>query len=56
MRWSIEQLFQEGKQHLGMDDYEVRSYPGWHRHMALVILMMHFLLEVRLEFMEKKTT
>ncbi len=56
MRWSIEQLFQEGKQHLGMDDYEVRSYPAWHRHMALVILIMHFLFEVRTEFMVKKTT
>jgi len=54
MRWSIEQLFQEGKSYLGMDHYEVRSYPGWHRHMTLVILLMHFLLCVRLEFGEKK--
>jgi len=55
MRWSIEQLFQEGKGYLGMDSYEVRSYLGWHRHMTLVILIMHFLLGVRLEFGEKKT-
>ncbi len=55
MRWSIEQLFQEGKGYLGMDSYEVRSYLGWHRHMALVILLMHFLLMVRREFSEKKT-
>ena len=54
LRWSIEQLFQEGKSHLGMDHYETRSYPGWHRHMTLVILIMHFLLEIRLEFGEKK--
>ncbi len=54
MRWSIEQLFQEGKSYLGMDHYEVRSYPGWHRHMTLVILIMHFLLGVRREFGEKK--
>ena len=54
MRWSIEQLFQEGKGYLGMDHYETRSYPGWHRHMTLVILIMHFLLEVRLEFGKKK--
>jgi len=55
MRWSIEQLFQEGKRYLGMDHYETRSYPGWHRHMTLVFLIMHFLLGVRLEFGEKKT-
>ncbi|MBS4020838.1 MAG: hypothetical protein KGZ79_00245 [Dethiobacter sp.] len=42
MRWSIEQLFQEGKGYLGMDHYETRSYPGWYRHMTLVILIMHF--------------
>lgn len=53
MRWTIEQLFQEGKSYLGMDHYELRSYPGWHRHMALVSLTMHFLLEVRLQFGKK---
>lgn len=53
MRWSIEQLFQEGKSYLDMDDYEVRSYTGWHRHMTLVFLIMHFLLSVRIEFGEK---
>lgn len=56
MRWTIEQLFQEGKSCLGMGDYEVRSYTGWHRHMILVFLIMHFLLSVRLEFGSKKTS
>lgn len=55
-RWSIEQLFQEGKSYLGMADYEVRSYTGWHRHMTLVFLIMHFLLSVRLMFGSKKTS
>ncbi len=55
MRWTIEQLFQEGKSFLGLDEYEMRSYPGWHRHMALVNVTMHFLLKVRLEFGLKKT-
>ncbi len=53
-RWSIEQLFQEGKSYLGMNHYEVRSYTGWHRHMTLVFLIMHFFLNVRLEFGQKK--
>ncbi len=55
MRWTIEQLFQEGKSFLGLDKYEMRSYPGWHRHMALVNVSMHFLLTVRLDFGLKKT-
>jgi SRSO17 transposase len=54
-RWSIEQLFKEGKSYLGMSDYEVRSYTGWHRHMSLVFLIMHFLLKCRIEFGQKKT-
>lgn len=53
-RWSIEQLFREGKSWLGMGSYEIRSYTGWHRHMALVFLVMHFLLKVRIEFGKKK--
>jgi len=53
-RWTIEQLFREGKSYLGMGSYEIRSYTGWHRHMALVFLIMHFLLSVRIEFGKKK--
>ncbi|MGM0365886.1 MAG: hypothetical protein ACQEP5_05065 [Actinomycetota bacterium] len=37
----------EGKSCLGMGSYEIRSYTGWHRHMALVFLVMHFLTCVR---------
>ena len=53
-RWTIEQLFKEGKSCLGMDSYEIRSYTGWHRHMALVFLIMHFLLKLRIRFGKKK--
>lgn len=43
-RWSIEQCFEQGKQELGMDQYETRSWAGWHHHMTLVILAHHFLV------------
>ena len=43
LRWSIERCFQEGKMHLGMDHYEHRSWPAWHRHMLYVMLAQHFL-------------
>ena len=33
MRWPIEQCFKDGKEQLGMDQYEHRSWPAWHRHM-----------------------
>jgi SRSO17 transposase len=53
MRWPIETCFETGKQELGMGDYEVRSWRGWHHHMTLVFLAMAFL--VRLQSRLKKT-
>jgi SRSO17 transposase len=44
MRWPIETCFEEGKQYLGMRDYEVRSWRGWHHHMTLCILAHFFLV------------
>ena len=53
LRWPIEQCFQDGKSQVGMDHYEHRSWPAWHRHMLYVCLALHFLLRLRLRF--KKT-
>ena len=47
LRWSIERCFQEGKMHLGMDHYEHRSWPAWHRHMLYVMLAQYFLYRVK---------
>ena len=47
LRWSIERCFQEGKMHLGMDHYEHRSWPAWHRHMLYVMLAQQFLYSVK---------
>jgi SRSO17 transposase len=48
MRWPIEQCFQEGKSQLGMNRYEHRSWPAWHRHMLYVFLALHFLMGLRI--------
>jgi SRSO17 transposase len=50
LRWPIEQCFQDGKSQVGMDRYEHRSWPAWHRHMLYVCLALHFLLCLRLRF------
>jgi SRSO17 transposase len=42
-RWAIEQCFEETKRELGMDQYEIRKYPGWHHHM-LTCMLAHFFL------------
>ena len=56
MRWSIEQSFQECKEHLGMDHYELRSWTGWRRHMLLVLISHLFLNKLRRNFSLKKDT
>ena len=43
LRWSIEQCFEESKTELGLDQYEVRKYPGWHHHI-LTCMLAHFFL------------
>jgi SRSO17 transposase len=53
MRWPIELTFAVGKDELGMDQYETRSWLGWHHHMVLVMLAHHFLVWVRQQFQEK---
>lgn len=47
MRWSIEQCFNEFKQHLGMDHYEVRTWQGWHRHILLTLISHLFVVKMR---------
>ena len=47
-RWAIETCFREGKQLLGLGDYEGRSWQGWHRHTTLCLLLHFFLLRGRL--------
>jgi len=50
MRWSIEQCFKECKDYLGMDHYEVRSWPGWHRHILITLIAHLFVIKLRQQF------
>jgi SRSO17 transposase len=34
-RWAIEECFELGKGDCGLDEYEARSWAGWHRHVTL---------------------
>jgi SRSO17 transposase len=43
MRWTVEQCFEEGKGEVGLDEYEVRSWHGWYRHVTLSMLALAFL-------------
>ena len=40
----IEASFQRGKGEVGMDAYQVRTWQGWHHHMALSLIAVWFLI------------
>jgi len=42
-RWRIEECFQSAKNECGLDQYEVRRYVGWYRHITLAMLAHTFL-------------
>ena len=40
----IEASFKRGKGEVGMDEYQVRTWEGWHHHMALSLIAVWFLI------------
>jgi SRSO17 transposase len=47
LRWTVESCFEEAKGETGLDQYEVRSWIGWHRHITLSLLAHAYLTVVR---------
>jgi SRSO17 transposase len=48
-RWTIETGFEQAKGEVGLDEYEVRGWRGWHHHVALALLAGLFLLQLKQE-------
>jgi SRSO17 transposase len=46
-RWAIEACFEAAKGEVGLDEYEVRSWTGWHRHITLAMLAHAYLAVLR---------
>jgi SRSO17 transposase len=46
-RWAIEECFELAKGDCGLDEYEVRSWVGWHRHITLSLLALAVLAVIR---------
>jgi SRSO17 transposase len=45
-RWHIEEDLEATKD-LGLDQYQVRSWIGWYRHITLILLAYAFLVSIR---------
>ena len=46
-RFWVEQAFKDGKSEVGMQEYQVRSWHGWHRHMTLSSMALLFMAELK---------
>ena len=52
-RWTIEECFEEAKGEVGLDQYEVRKWDGWYRHITLAMLAHACLAVVRQQASEQ---
>jgi SRSO17 transposase len=46
-RWVIEECFELAKGDCGLDEYEVRSWVGWHRHVTLSLFALAVVAVIR---------
>ena len=52
-RWTIEECFEEAQGQVGLDQYEVRRWDGWYRHITLAMLAHSYLTVIRHQAMEQ---
>jgi SRSO17 transposase len=52
-RFWVERALQDAKGALGMAEYQMRGWVGWHHHMAMVMLAMLFMLRERVLLAEE---
>ena len=52
-RWRIETEFETEQRDVGLDEYETRTWAGWHHHIAMCLLAGAFLLTRQQDWGEK---
>ncbi|WP_322874206.1 IS701 family transposase [Aquimarina sp. ERC-38] len=52
----IEQIFKEGKNLVGMGDYQIRGWHGFHNHMAICMMAMLLIAKLKIETKDQKYT
>jgi SRSO17 transposase len=53
-RFRVDELFEDGKTHLGMSQYESRAWSSWHHHMSLVGLAHLFVTLTKVRLKKKR--
>jgi SRSO17 transposase len=54
-RWTVERCFAESKSQVGLDQYEVRSYSGWYKHITFACLALALLTVLSCNSFDKMT-
>lgn len=55
VRWTVERCFAESKSEVGLDQYEVRSYCGWYKHITFACLALALLTSLSSDSMDRKS-
>lgn len=55
LRWPVAAALDEGKGEVGLAQYEVRGWRGWHHHLTMSFLAHHFLVRLRCRLGGKST-
>lgn len=55
-RWKIEEIFEAAKEEIGFDQYEVRLWTSWYRHITLAMLAHAYLTVIRTQMVRSNPT
>ena len=55
IRWTVEMCFKESKGEVGLDQYEVRTYDSWYKHITFALLAMALLTVISSKSLDTKT-
>lgn len=53
-RWKVEECFELAKDEVGLDQYEVRHWTGWYRHITLAMWALAFLTVTRAQAVQRQ--
>ena len=53
-RWTVETCFKESKSEVGLDQYEVRKYEAWYKHITLACIALAFLTVLSCKSLDTK--